>query len=182
MIQTLVMVIALLILGAVIQTNMTVVHTQTPLTLPGEWSVPITYLRLLAAIGAAAVLVWLAGMLDRVFLRAQIRRRDAALLALEQDLMRFKATAYDQQQPALGDVRGRLEVVVHELRGMLARVENVLRGGPDRVPRDAVIRSERIGRPEPTEATVVTSTRAATPEASKELEEVGAAPRKRWPL
>jgi hypothetical protein len=179
MVQTLVMVIALLILGAVIQTNMTVIDTRTPLTLPGEWSVPITYLRLLAAIGAAAVLVWLAGMLDRVLLRAQIRRRDAALLALEQDLVRFKATAYDQQQPALSDVRERLEVVVHELRSMLARVENVLRGGPDRVPREAVIRSERVGRPE---ATVVTSTKAAPPDASKELEELGAAPRKRWPL
>ncbi len=181
MVQTLVMVIALLIVGAVIQTNMTVIHTQTPLTLPGEWSVPITYLHLLAAIGAAAVAVWLAGMIDLVFLRAQIRRRDAAMLALEQDLMRFKATAYDQQQPALSDARGRLEVVVHELRGMMARVENVLRGTPDRVSREqaAVVRSERTGRPE---ATVVTSTRAAPPEESKQLEEVGAGPRKRWPL
>ena len=181
MVQTLVMVIALLIVGAVIQANMAVINTQTPLTLPGEWNVPMTYLRLLAAIGAAAGLVWLAGMLDHLLLRAQIRRRDAALVTLEQDLMRFKASAYDQQQPALSDVRGRLEVVVNELRGMRARVENALRGGPDRVPRGeaAVIRSERIGQPEPAE---VTSTRAVAPEESKELEEVDAAPRKRWPL
>jgi hypothetical protein len=181
MVQTLVMVIALLTVGAVIQTNMTVIHTQTPLTLPGDWNVPMSYLRLLAAIGAAAVLVWLAGMIDLALMRAQIRRRDAAMLALEQDLMRFKATAYDHQQPALSDVPGRLEVVVHELRGMLGRVENVLRGIPDRASREeaAVIRSETRERPD---GTVVTSTRTATAKDSKDLEEVGAGPRKRWPL
>jgi hypothetical protein len=179
MVQTLVMVIVLLIVGAVIQTNMAVMHTQSPLTLPGDSSVTISYLRLLAAMGAAVALVWLAGMVDIAFLRGQIRRRDAAMLTLEQDLMRFKATGYDQQQAGLNDVRSRLEVVVHELRGMLARVENVVRGTPNRIPREeAVVRSDRPGRPE----AVAVSSPAAAPEEAKALEEVGAHPRKRWPL
>ncbi len=181
MVQTLVMVIVSLIVGAVIQTNAAVIHTQTALTLPGGSSVPISYLRLLAGLGAAAALVWLAGMLDLALLHGRLRRRDAAVQALEQDLMRVKAVAYDQQQPVLNDVRGRLEVVVHELRGMLVHVEGVLRGIPDRLPREeaAVIRSERTVRPE---VVVATSSPAAGPEEPKELEEVGAQPRKRWPL
>ncbi len=181
MVQTLAMVIVLLVAGAVIQTNMAVIHTQTSLRLPGDSSVPISYLRLLAGMGAAAALVWLAGMLDLALLRGRLRRRDAVVLALEQDLMRFKAVAYDQQQPALNDVRGRLEVVVQELRGMVARVEGVLRGIPDRVPREeaAVMRSDRTVRPE---VVVAASSPAARAEEPKELEEVGAQPGKRWPL
>ena len=179
MVQTLVMVIVLLMVGAVIQTNMAVIHTQSPLTLPGDASVPISYLRLLAAMGAAVALVWLAGMVDFARLRGQVRRRDAAMQALELDLMRFKATGYDQQQTALNDVKSRLEVVVQELRGMLARVENVLRGAPDRIPREeAVIRSDKTVQTE----VVSASSPAAAPEERKALEEVGAHPRKRWPL
>ena len=179
MVQTLVMVIMLLIIGAAIQTNMAVIHTQSPLTLPGDASVPISYLRLLAAMGAAAALVWLAGMVDFGLLRGQIRRRDAAMLALEQDLMRFKATGYDQQQTALDDVKSRLEVVVHELRGMVARVENVVRGAPNRIPREeAVVRPDSLGRAE----AVAAISPALAPEEPRALEEVGAHPRKRWPL
>ncbi len=181
MVQTLVMVIVLLVVGAVIQTNVAMIHTQTALTLPGDLSVPISYLRLLAGLGAAAALVWLPGMLDLVLLRGQLRRRDAAVLALEQDLMRFKAAAYDQQQPALNDVRGRLEMLVHELRGMLARVEGALRGIPDRMPREeaVVLRADRTVRPE---VVMATPGPAARPEEPREPEEVGAQPRKRWPL
>lgn len=176
MVQTLVMVIGLLIIGAVIQSNVTVIHTQAPLTLPGYSTGPISYLRLLAAMGAVVVLVWLAGMIDVALQRGQIRRRDAAVLALEQDLMRFKATGYDQQQTALNEVGSRLEVVVHELRGMVARVENVVRGIPDRIPREeAVVRTGSATRPE-----VAVGSPTAAEEEPKVLEEVG--PRKRWPL
>lgn len=184
MVQTVVMVIVLLIIGAVIQTNMAVIHTQSHLMLPGDSSVPISYLRLLAGMGVAVALVWLAGMVDVALLRGRIRRRDAAMLALEQDLMRFKATGYDQQQTALNDVRGRLEAVVHELSGMQARVETVLRGIPDRVPREeAVVRHDSTVRRE----TVVASSPAAAPDEAKTdeaktFEEVGAQSRKRWPL
>lgn len=181
MAQTIVMVIALLVVGAVIQTNMALIHTQTPLTLPSYTSLPISYLRLLLAVGAAGALVWLAGMLDLAILHSQLRRRDAAVLAVEQDLMRFKATAYDQQQPALNELGGRLEGAVHELRGILARVEGVLRGVPDRISREeaATGRSERTARPEAVTAAVGTT---ASREDPGELEEVGAQPRKRWPL
>ena len=181
MIQTLVMVIGLLIVGTIIQINAAVIHTQTPLTLPGNPGVPVSYLHLLVSIGAAAALVWLAGMIDLAFLHGQIRRRDATVQALEQDLMRFKAVAYDQQQPALNDVRGQLEVVVNELRGMVARVESVLRGTPTRMPREeaAAIRSDRAVRPE---VVVTTGRPAARPDGPRELEEVGTQPRKRWPL
>lgn len=181
MIQTLVMVIVLFVVGAVIQTNAAVIHTQTRLTLPGDVSVPITYLKLLAGLGAAAVLVWLAGMLDVALLRGRLRQRDAAVLALEQDLMRVKAGMYDKQQPALNDVRSRLEVVVQELRGMLARVESVLRGIPDRTTREgaAAIRADRAAR---VEAVAATGEPIVSPEDGRVLEEVGAQPRKRWPL
>jgi hypothetical protein len=178
MVQTLVMVIVLLIIGAVIQTNMAVIHTQSHLMLPGDSSVPISYLRVLAGVGAAVVLVWLAGMADVALLRGRIRRRDAAMLALEQDLMRYKATGYDQQQTALNDVKGRLEGVVREFRGMVGRVEIALQRIPDRVPpEEAVVRRESTVRRE----AVVASSPAPAPEEPKELEEVGAQPRKRWP-
>ena len=180
MVQTLVMVIVVLIIGAAIQTNMAVIHTQAPLTLPGDLNVPISYLRLLVAMGAAVALVWLAGMIDAALQRGQIRRRDAAVLALEQELMRFKAAGYDQQQTAMNDVRGRLDSVVHELSGMQARVENALRAVASRSAREyAVVRPGGTTRPE---ATAAASSPAVVPDEPKALEEVGAQPRKRWPL
>lgn len=181
MIQTLAMVIVVVIVGAVLQTNASMIHTRTPLMLPGDSSVPISYFRLLLGLAAAAVLVWLGGMLDLALKHARLRRRDADVLTLEQDLARFKATAYDRQQPAWDDVNGRLESAVQELRGMVARTEQALRGVPDRTaPAEAAaIRAERLV---PVEPVGVASRPAPSPEPPGGHEEVGVQPRKRWPL
>lgn len=138
MIQTLVMIIVLVVLFVVAQHNGAGLHTATPVVLPGATNIPVTLLRLLAAVGAAAVVVWLAGLLDLAVLRAQVRRRAAAHRALEQELARIKATAYDTQQPLLGDLRSRLDEIVQELASMLGRVEAVMRRDAERAPDGAV--------------------------------------------
>ena len=181
MIQTLAMVIVLVVVGVVLQTNTSMIHTRTPLMLPGDSSVPISYFRLLLGLAAGAVLVWLAGLLDLAIVHARLRRRDADVLTVEQDLARFKAAAFDRHQPAWDDVRGRLEVVVQELRGMVARIENALSGVPDRMApgEAAAISAERLA---PAEPVTVGSRPFPGPESPGGHEEVAVQPRKRWPL
>jgi hypothetical protein len=116
--------IAGLIAGAVLaQQNTAVLHAPVTLTVPGLEGVAPSYLRAFLALGGVLALFWLAGMFDLAILRGHVRRRDALLRAKDQEIMRIKSEAFDQQQPALNDIRARLDKVTLELSAMMARFD-----------------------------------------------------------
>jgi hypothetical protein len=105
---------------------MSAVHSVIPLGVPGRTDIQLTYLRVLGAMGGTLVLLWMAGLLDVALQRAQVRRRDAMLLARDQELMRTKSGAYDQQRSALADIKEPLEGIAQDTRAMLTRMEAAL--------------------------------------------------------
>jgi len=131
MIQTAVVAI-LLIAGAVIaQANDSTLYSQTSIAIPGLAGIAVTRLQVLEGLGAALVLVWLAGVIDALVLHRKVRQRDELLHSLEQELLKMKSTAYDQQQPALADIRGRLEALVQDVRNIMTRIDSA---GPSAPP------------------------------------------------
>ena len=123
MIQTIVLLLLLVSGAAFVQANISAVHSLSPLVVPGTDQHHLTYLRLLVGMGVTLVLLWMAGLVDGVLRRAQIRRRDAMIFARDQELMHLKAAVYDQQRPMLADMEGRLEAVSQILRKMPARID-----------------------------------------------------------
>lgn len=124
MIQTLILIVMLAAGGAIAGMNTSALNSPVALSLPGLPNVSLTVLRVLAGMGGLLVLLWLAGMLDLVIHRVQIRRRDGLLEAKDLEIMRIKAEAYDQQRPALAEISARLEkLTTHLDRGAAVRPE-----------------------------------------------------------
>jgi hypothetical protein len=138
MVQTITLIILLLAGAAFVQANMPAVHSPIALTIPGVTGFQLTYLRLLAAMGGALVLLWIMGRIDVESQRAQVRRREVMILAKDRELTRVKSVAYDQQQPALADTTARLETVAQEVRAMRDRVDSALSISPQRAVRQEV--------------------------------------------
>jgi hypothetical protein len=141
MVQTITLMILLLAGAAFVQANISAIHSPIALTIPGMTGVHLTYLRLLAAMGGALVLLWITGLIDFETQRTRVRRREAMILVKDRELMRVKSVAYDQQQPALADTTARLETVVREVRTTLNRVDPSLSANPQRVIRQEVVAS-----------------------------------------
>jgi hypothetical protein len=141
MVQTITLIILLLAGAVFVQVNISAIHSPIALTIPVMTGVQLTYLRLLAAMGGALVLLWIAGLIDFATQRARVRRREAMILAKDRELVRVKSVAYDQQQPALADTTARLETVVREVRTTLNRVDSALSASPQRVFREEVVAS-----------------------------------------
>ena len=139
MIQTAVVALLLIAGALIVQANLPVLHAQVPLTVPGLEGVQVTYLLVGGAVGAALALVWLAGMADLLVVHRQIRHRDVLLHSLEQELLRMKSAAYDQQQPVLGDIKVRLEALTLEIRNLMGRVDPVASIRSTRTTRDEAI-------------------------------------------
>ncbi len=156
MIQTLALVFLLLTGAAFVQANMPAMNTPIPLIVPGMTDINLTYLDLLVALGGMLVLLWVAGLIDLAVQRARVRRRDATILAKDQEIMRMKAVAYDHQEPALADLTGRLEGIAQEIRSLLVRLESTMSGGADRIVRREVT-PDSAGRTVREEVTAVHS-------------------------
>ncbi|HKV43686.1 MAG TPA: hypothetical protein VJT32_03260 [bacterium] len=146
MIQTSVVAI-LLIAGAVIaQANFSTLYSQSSITIPGLAGVAVTHLQVLEGVGAALLLAWLAGAIDGLVLHRQVRQRDELLHSLEQEMLKMKSTAYDQQQPALADIRGRLESLVQEVRNIMTRIDSAgVAARPSHLVREESMATGRTG-------------------------------------
>src|SRR4029077_13443150 len=95
--------------GAVLaQMNANVLHATFFMSAPGIIDGSVSNLRALAAAGGVVLLLWLAGMLDLAILRGHVRRCGVLLHEKDVEVMRMKATAYDQEQSALADIRSKL--------------------------------------------------------------------------
>lgn len=131
--------IAGLLAGAVLaQQNAAVLHEALTLTIPGLEGFAPSYLRAFIALGGVLGLFWLAGMIDLAILRGEVRSRDALLRAKDQEIMKIKAEAYDQQQPVLNDIRARLDKEMLELSALMARLDAGVSLKSARVTREEV--------------------------------------------
>lgn len=87
---------------------------------PNAPAIGITHIALFTAVGAAFLLIGLAGLGDRLVFMRRIRtgleERDAALRAMGEEVLRMKAACYDQERPPLAAVQARLEAMEQGLR------------------------------------------------------------------
>ena len=90
---------------------------------PQAPGIGITHIALFTAVGAAFLLIGLAGLADRVVfmrrVRARLEERDTALHTMGEDVLRMKAACYDQERPPLADIRARLDAMEQGLRVLL---------------------------------------------------------------
>jgi hypothetical protein len=144
MIQTVVLLVTVIAVGVFAQMNASVLHAPASMSIPGS-DIPLSNLRILAAVGGIVMLLWLAGMADLALLRAHLRRRDALLLAKDQEILHIKSEAYEHQQPVLTEMRARLEKISMQVGAMLARLDSGASTKPARVMREEI----RATAPEP---------------------------------
>lgn len=143
MILTLMAIIVLLAGALLAQMNASSLHTPFSLSVSGISAVPVSNLRALGAAAGVVALLWFAGMIDLLVVRGRVRRRDALLVEKDQEIARVKASAYDQEQPALADVKMQLNKVALDVNAMMIR----LRAMPTRS--DRAVREEiRTNTPE----------------------------------
>jgi hypothetical protein len=90
---------------------------------PNVPAVGITHIALFTAVGAAFLLIGLAGFADRIVfmrrVRTRLEERDATLHAMGDEVLRMKAVCYDQERPPLADVQARLDAIEQGLRALL---------------------------------------------------------------
>ncbi len=128
--------IMVLLAGALLaQINASSLHAPFSMSVSGIAAAPLSNLRALAVAGGIVALLWFAGMIDLLVLRGHVRRRDALLKEKEQEIARVKASAYDQEQPALADLKTQLnkvalnvDAMMIRLRTMPTRSEHAVRG------------------------------------------------------
>ncbi|HEX4834861.1 MAG TPA: hypothetical protein VFW01_00860 [bacterium] len=103
--------------------------------IPNAPGIGVTHFALMAVVGTAFVLIWLAGLADRLAfmrrIRARLDERDAALHAMGEEMLRMKAACYDQERPPLEDIRTRLEAMEQDLHSLRARDESGIGIGAD---------------------------------------------------
>ncbi len=122
MILTLMAIIVLLAGALLAEMNASSLHAPFSLSVSGISAVPASNLRALAAAGGVVALLWFAGMIDLLVVRAHVRRRDALLVEKDQEIARVKASAYDEEQPALADVKMQLNKVALDVNAMMIRL------------------------------------------------------------
>jgi hypothetical protein len=119
--------------------NTDALAAQVTLTVPGAGAVTLTVLQMIAAAGCALVVAWLAGQVDRGVWSVRLRRREAALRALEHEIAQVKASVYDREPTvmdvSLTSIHKRLERIEQQL-DLLRRRE----GGAAVAPEDGRVR------------------------------------------
>ncbi len=125
MISTILTLLAIMVLlaGALLaQMNASSLHAPFSMSVSEISAAPLSNLRALGTAGGVVVLLWFAGMIDLMVLRGHVRRRDALLKEKDQEIARVKASAYDQEQPALADVKMQLNKVALDINTMMIRL------------------------------------------------------------
>lgn len=121
MVQTVIVVILILADAALVQLNLGALQGPVALAVPGTAGFTVTAMLVLVAAGAALALGWLAGQVDRAILERRVRHRDATLRVMGEELLRLKATAYEQH-PSLVEIHTRLDALDRDLRVLQERV------------------------------------------------------------
>ena len=128
MISTILTLLAIMVLlaGALLaQMNASSLDAPFSMSVSGISTAPLSNLRALAVAGGVVALLWFAGMIDLLVLRGHVRKRDAVLKEKEQEIARIKASAYDQEQPALADMKTQLNKVALDVDAMMIRLRTM---------------------------------------------------------
>ena len=125
MLQTVVIAILLMAGAALVLGNPYVFQGSLALHAPGVANtfVLVTIQDLMAAAGAALVLAWIAALIDRGGLDRRIQRYERTVHAMNDDLLRMKSKAYDEEREPLEDIRVRLDALDRDIRGLRARID-----------------------------------------------------------
>ena len=128
MISTILTLLAIMVLlaGALLaQMNASSLHAPFSMSVSGIAAAPLSNLRALTVGGGIVALLWFAGMIDLMVLRGHVRRRDALLKEKDQEIARVKASAYDQEQPALADMKTQLNKLALNVDAMMIRLRTM---------------------------------------------------------
>jgi hypothetical protein len=125
MVQTIVVVILLAIDAWIVLTNPAAF--QTSLALRSSQSAgqvyTVTIRMLMEAAGAALVIAWIAGLIDRAGLDRRVEQYERTTRVMSEEMMRTKARAYDEERGPLEDIRVRLDTLDRDIRGLRARFD-----------------------------------------------------------
>jgi hypothetical protein len=127
MVQTIIVVLLLVADAMLILLDADALQAPFTVAVPGTAGVTATPMLMLVAAGAALVLGWLAGQVDRAILERRIRHRDATLRVMGEELLRLKAAAYEQQ-PSLAELRGRVDALDRDVRALEERLHERIQG------------------------------------------------------
>jgi hypothetical protein len=125
MLQTIVVVILLAIDAWIVLTNPAAF--QTSLTLHASRTAgqfyTVTIRMLMEGAGAALVIAWIAGMIDRASLDRRMEQHERTVRVMSDEMSRVKAQAYDGERQPLEDIRVRLDALDRDIRGLRVRME-----------------------------------------------------------
>jgi hypothetical protein len=132
MLQTIVTIILLIFAAAVVITNPSVFQGSVTLRAPGmpDQVAVITLANLMEAAGAGLVVIWIAGRIDRGGLEGRVTRYERDMRVMNDEVLRMKAHAYDQERQPLEDIRIRLDTLDRDIRGLRARIDREPAAGP----------------------------------------------------
>jgi len=132
MLQTIVIVMLLILDAAVVLANPSAFQGSLTLRIPGSAGqfLVVTMQDLMAAAGAALVIVWIAAMIDRGALDRRIQRDERTMKGMSDEMLRVKAGAYDEERRPLEDIRVRLDALDRDIRGLRARIDREPLPGP----------------------------------------------------
>jgi hypothetical protein len=125
MLQTVLIAILLILDAAIVLTNPSVFQGSLTLRMPGaaDQVVVLTIQDLMVAAGAALVLAWIAALIDRGGLDRRVQQYERTTRLMNDEMLRVKAKAYDEERQPLEDIRVRLDTLDRDIRGLRARID-----------------------------------------------------------
>jgi hypothetical protein len=125
MLQVILIAILLILDAAIVLTNPSVFQGSLTLRMPGaaDQVVVLTIQDLMVAAGAALVLAWIAALIDRGGLDRRVQQYERTTRLMNDEMLRVKAKAYDEERQPLEDIRVRLDTLDRDIRGLRARID-----------------------------------------------------------
>jgi hypothetical protein len=125
MLQTIIVVILLAIDAWIVLTNPAAFQTSLTLRASGTAGqvYTVTIRQLMEAAGAALIIAWIAGMIDRASLDRRMAQYERTVTVMGDEMARVKARAFDSERQPLEDIRIRLDTLDRDIRGLRARLE-----------------------------------------------------------
>lgn len=125
MLQTIVVVILLAIDGWIVLTNPAAVQTSILLRTSSSSAqvYAVTIRMLFEAAGAALIILWIAGLIDRASLDRRVEQYERTVRFMNEKMMQVKSRAYDDERQPLEDICVRLDALDRDIRGLRARMD-----------------------------------------------------------
>lgn len=125
MLQTIVIVILLAIDGWIVLTNPAAVQTSILLRTSSSSAqvYSVTIRMLFEAAGAALIILWIAGLIDRASLDRRVEQYERTVRFMNEKMMQVKSRAYDDERQPLEDICVRLDALDRDIRALRARMD-----------------------------------------------------------